>query len=352
MKLGIIGLSGAGKTTVFEALTGATGGESAKMEDRIGTITVPDERVDILSKIYSPQKTIFAKVEYFIPAKKQGKEKDSSQWTGVRDCDALIYVLRNFKQYGTEGADPGQDIATLDSELMVNDFMVVEKRLERLALDAKRGKKPNPEEIALLKEALEHLEEEKPLRSFPHIADSPLLKGYAFLSAKSVLALLNNEDEDSEMPEIAGFSMAEEGESSTGGSGIEGMVIRGKLEQELSQMTDEEAEDFLSEFNITASATDRVIIKSYSLLGLISFFTVGEDEVRAWTIKKETEALNAADVIHSDIKQGFIRAEVMAYGDLMEAGSYNEAKKKGRARLEGKTYLVEDGDIINFRFNV
>lgn len=343
MRLGIIGLAQSGKTTVFEALTNNISEDGHKRESRIGTITVPDTRVDVLSRMYTPKKTIFAKVEYFLPAQDQGKEsnREQSVWTQARDCDALIHVVRNFSGYGFEKPRPEDDFKTLDQELIISDLVVVEKRLERLELEIKRGKKPNPEEVNLLKQCLQHLEDEVPLRKFPEIASAKLLRGYAFLSAKPMLVLFNNEDEDDTLPD-AGEMIGRENR----------MTIRAKLEQELVQMTDEEAGEFLTEFNITASATDRVIKQSYDLLGLISFFTVGEDEVRAWTIRKETQAVDAAEVIHSDIKKGFIRAEVLSYDDLMDAGSYAESRKKGTVRLEGKTYPVKDGDIINFRFNV
>ena len=225
--------------------------------------------------------------------------------------------------------------------MILIDLVVVEKRLERLQLDSKRGKNVDSVEVSLLKDCLECLEKEIPLRKVPDITTSPLLRGYAFLSAKPMLTLFNNEDEDDQLPDIGDLTDHESC-----------LVIRGKLEQELCQMSAEDAEDFLSEFNITASAMDRIIRQSYELLDLASFFTVGEDEVRAWTIKKQIPAVDAAAVIHTDIQKGFIRAEVLAYNDLMAVGSYPEARKKGTVRLEGKTYEVKDGDIINFRFNV
>ena len=344
MKSGIIGLPGAGKTTVFEALTLSPEDAASKTESRIGTIRVPDERIDVLSRMYKPRKTIYAQVEYYLPAAHSQKKEpagEASVWTQVRDCDALIHVLRNFKVYGTDAPSPEADFTRLDQELMIADLVVAEKRLERLELDRRRGKQVDAEEMALLTECVANLEKEIPLRKFEHLAAAHQLRGFAFLSAKPVLVLFNNEDDDDDLPEA--------GELITNESC---MVIRGKLEQELAQMTEEEANEFLQEFNITASATDRVIQRSYDLLGLISFFTVGEDEVRAWTIKNNTDAVNAAGAIHSDMQKGFIRAEVLAYDDLMDAGSYAEARKKGTVRLEGKTYGVVDGDIINFRFNV
>ncbi len=343
MKLGIVGLPGTGKTTVFEALTGATSENTAHGEPRIGTIRVPDPRIDALSALYRPKKTIYAQVEYFLPGKsaRQKESAGESTWTQARDCDGLIHVLRNFSIYGRNAPSPGNDFIALDQELILSDLVVVEKRLERLDNDRQRGKQVHPEERPLLEACREMLEAERPLRENPALAAAPLLRGFAFLSAKPILPLFNNADEDDGMPPLADRALSENG-----------LIIKGKLEQELSQMSDEEAEEFLAEFNITASATDRVIQRSYELMGLSSFFTVGEDEVRAWTIRKNTAALDAAEVIHSDIKKGFIRAEVVAYADLMAAGSYTEARKQGTVRLEGKTYPMKDGDIVNFRFNV
>ena len=344
MKLGIIGLPGSGKATTFEALTHNIQEFPNKNEDRIGTIKVPDKRVDILSDLYQPKKTIYAQVEYFLPAgvnQKKAKENPSILFNPVRDCDAIIQVIRNFSIYGEAAPDPKNDFLAMEAEMILSDLVVVEKRLERLAMDEKRGKRGNPEELALLHQCQTHLEANAPLRNFPETGQSPLLRGFAFMTAKPLLVLLNNVDEDNDLPEPAAIE------------GIpDPMVIRSKLEQELAQMSEEEAAEFLTEFEITESAMDRVILRSYELQGLISFFTVGEDEVRAWTIRRNTPAVEAAGVIHSDIQQGFIRAEVLAYDDLMAAGTYAEARKKGTVRLEGKTYAVADGDIINFRFNV
>ncbi|MFH1091884.1 MAG: DUF933 domain-containing protein, partial [Pseudomonadota bacterium] len=189
-------------------------------------------------------------------------------------------------------------------------------------------------------EVKKYLEEEAPLRKAAQAA-SPLLRGYGFLSAKPMLVLFNNPDEVDALPEAGDICRYENC-----------LVIRGKLEQELTQMSAEEAEEFLSEFGITASAMDRVIKRSYEVLGLISFYTVGDDEVRAWTIRQGTEAVDAAEAVHTDMKKGFIRAEVVSFNDLMTAGGMAEARKQGLVRLEGKTYQVQDGDVIYFRFNV
>jgi hypothetical protein len=218
---------------------------------------------------------------------------------------------------------------------------VAEKRLERIELDHKRGKKMDPEEYDLLCACRDCLENELSLRNKPDLAAAHRLRGFAFLSAKPVLLLFNNEDDDDRLPSVERLAAAEQC-----------LVIRAKLEQELAQMAPDEAAEFLAEFNIPASAMDRVIRQSYALLDLISFFTIISNEVRAWTVKKGTQALEAAGHIHSDMQKGFIRAEVISFQNLMAAGSYSEAKKRGTVRLEGKAYEVQDGDIIQFRFNI
>ena len=315
-----------------------------KGENRISTIRVPDSRIDILSGMYRPQKTIYAQVEYFLPGTggaNKNQAKEQSIWTATRECDALIHVIRNHTSAGLDKKTPYEDFRNIEQELILADLVVVEKRLERMELDHKRGKKTDPREHTLLIEGRKNLENEIPLRRVPELTSARELRGFTLLSAKPMLVLFNNDEESNGMPEINRLTDLENC-----------LVIRGKLEQELAQMSTEEAAEFLNEFNISESAMNRVIRESYNILGLISFFTVGKDEVRAWTIKIGTRAVDAAEVIHSDIKKGFIRAEVLSYDDLMDAGSYADARKKGTVRLEGKTYEVKDGDIINFRFNV
>jgi GTP-binding protein YchF len=341
MKLGIIGLPRSGKSTIFDALTKNIAGAEHKGQDRIAAIRVPDDRVDALSQMYNPKKTTYAQVEYFLPGYKKDSLKDQSIWTPVRDCDALLHVVRNHAVYGFEKQSPSEDFIKLDQEFNLSDLVVAENRLERIELDRQRGNKKDAEEQALLAECRKTLESEIPLRKRPELSSAGKLRGFTFLSAKPVLVLFNNEDDDDSLPDAKDLISEEAC-----------LVVRGKLEQELAQMPRKEAAEFLAEFNIPASAMDRVIQESYALLELISFFTVISDEVRAWTIKRTTSALDAADVIHSDMKRGFIRAEVISFQDLMDAGSYAEAKKRGTVRLEGKAYEVQDGDVIQFRFNI
>jgi len=343
MKLGIIGLPGAGKKAVFSALTQQSADSGRAGESLIGTISVPDSRVDVLGEMYDPKKITHAQVEYFLPGipKGAGKKHAESIWTPVRDCHALVQVIRNFRGSGFGEPAPFKDFQTLDQDLLISDMASVEKRLERLDLDKKRGKKIDPEEHSLLRECLVKLEEEIPLRKVPEICEAQKLRGFAFFTTKPVLVLLNNDEDNNEIPSQDLFPTDEIA-----------MAIKGKLEQELALMTADEAEEFLAVYDIKASAMDRVIQESYELLGLISFFTIGKDEVRAWTVRHGTAALEAAGAVHTDMQKGFIRAEVLAYDDLIDAGSYSEARKKGTVRLEGKTYTVQDGDIIDFRFNV
>lgn len=344
MRFGIIGLPGAGRKTIFEALTQTALETGRRDEDRIATIGVPDERVAALRERYAPQKTIYAQVEYILPAETGAKLEGSDQplvRPALRDCDALLHVVGNHSGLGADRKTPQADFTKLDQELMISDLMVVEKRIERIAIDHRRGKKMDPQEQALLEQCRQMLDSETPIRDNPELASAKTLRGFALLTAKPMLVLFNNDDDDEDIPALEGADAAENC-----------MCIRGKLEQELAQMTTDEAAEFLQEFHIEKTARQRIIRRSYQLLGLISFFTVGKDEVRAWTIPQDTAAAEAAGSIHSDMQKGFIRAEVLAYDDLESTGSYPEARKKGLVRLEGKTYTVADGDIMEIRFNV
>jgi len=339
MKLGIIGLPLAGKTTVFESLTRSARATGSKTEDRLEVVAVPDERIDKLTAIYNPAKTTYAKITYFLPGMTAGDgNANSGKWAGIRDCDALLHVVGNYNGFTDP---PLKRIDQMHSDMLLNDLVVIESRLEKLDLERKRGKTVFEEEYALLGECRQILENGQPIISQPALALAKHLRGYTFLTAKPVMIMLNNNDDDDALPDLGGLK-----------DHIPCTVIRGRLEHEIARMDEEDAGAFLAEYGIGESAMHRIIQHSYDLLGLISFLTVGEDEVRAWTIRKGTAALEAADVIHSDIKKGFIRAEVVAYDDLMEAGSHAEARNRGQVRLEGREYIVRDGDIINFRFNV
>ncbi|HID29010.1 MAG TPA: redox-regulated ATPase YchF [Desulfobacterales bacterium] len=345
MRLGIIGLPGSGKSTIFHALTRMKPEEGTRKGHSIAIVQVPDPRVDALNHLFKPDKTVYARVEYLLPrgtkAHSVKGETDDSFWNEVRPCDALIHVVRNFNQRGGEAPHPRDDFINLETDMILADLVVVEKRIERLDLDNRRGKKTNTEERLLLEACLRMLETQRPLRDDPELATAHLLKGYTLLSAKPVLVLFNNDDEDKspppweEPPELCSS-----------------LVVRGKLEMELAELSPEDAMEFLAAYQIKNSATDRVIQHSCSVLGLIAFFTVVHNEVRSWLVPSGTTALDAAEVIHSDMKKGFIRGEVLAHEDLMATGTYQQARKEGKVRLEGKGYIVQDGDIINFHFNV
>ncbi|NLI83624.1 MAG: redox-regulated ATPase YchF [Deltaproteobacteria bacterium] len=347
MKLGIIGVGGCGKTTIFNALTRRTG-ESVPTGGQAvpvpGVVTVPDPRVDWLSRLYKPKKTTYAQVTYVdlqgIPGRVENKQEYMSHLlTHMRTMDALLMVVRNFMDPSSGKPDPARNLRELEEEFLIADLATVEKRLERLELEQKRGKKIAGPEKELLQTCAQVLNGERPLRSKPDLVAAPELRGFTFLSAKPLLVVVNNSDEDDRMPDLVLEA-------------AEAMVVRGKLEMEMAQLSEEEAAVFREDFGIAESAVDRVIARSYALLRLSTFLTVGDDEVKAWTIPRDLQAVEAAGVVHSDIQRGFIRAEVVSYDDLRRCGDYAAARRQGLVRLEGKTYRVQDGDVIHFRFNI
>jgi len=348
MKLGIVGLPQSGKSTLFAALAGTRGeGEFVKpsrSEEHIATVKVMDQRVDFLTALYKSKKTTHAQIEYLLPSQAASAspgKAESQVLNQVRVCDALLHVVRNFEAPGGIPPDSERDFRQLEEEMVLNDLAVAEKRLERMELDAKRGKKPNEEELSLLGTSREMLDRGLPLREKPDLAGAQVLRGFTFLSAKPELVIINNDDEDRTMPE---WKRKPEH--------IERLLVRGRLELDIASMPPEEAKEFMEAYQIDRSVLDRLIQSSYSVLNLISFFTVLNEEVRAWTIREGTPALEAAGTVHTDMKKGFIRAEVLAFDDLQTLGSFHEAKQKGAVHLEGKEYIVKDGDVINFRFNV
>jgi hypothetical protein len=258
----------------------------------------------------------------------------------VRVCDALIHVIRNFTAGGLEPSSEA-DFWKTEEEMILSDLGVAEKRIERMELDAKRGKKPDEEEHHLIKACRQTLEAGDPLRVDPELAASPGLRGFTFLSAKPQLVIINNDDEDEALP---GWKRNP--------PQVDTMVVRGRLEKDIGSMTPEEAKEFMEAYHIQESVLDRVIKKSYSLLNLISFFTVLNEEVRSWPLRQGLPALEAAGTVHTDMKKGFIRAEVFSFDHLKQHGSVHEVKQKGLVHLEGKEYVVKDGDILQFRFNV
>jgi ribosome-binding ATPase len=344
MKIGLIGHRGAGKTTIFNMLTGLraqVGGYGGKEELHLGVIKVPDHRVDKLAQVYKPKKTTHAEIRFTDFPPSQGEENLRSNnvlITQMREVDAIALVLRDFDP----AAEPLKDLNDLLTDMILADLTVVENRRARL-----KKEKARPLEEAVLERCVKALESEESLRNLSFNSDEEnLLSGFGFLSRKPVLVLFNQADDR------AGQPLALADRDGLRRRGLEGLALAGKVEMEVAQLDESDREAFLREIGIQEPARDRFIRVSYALLDLISFLTTGEDEVRAWTIAQGTSARKAAGKIHSDIERGFIRAEVIAYEDFVALGSEAKCKEAGKLRLEGKDYIVRDGDIIHFRFAV
>jgi len=344
MKVGLIGHRGAGKTTIFNMLTGLraqVGGFGGKEEVHLGVIKVPDARVDKLAQIYKPKKTTYAEIRFtdFPPSEGEDNLKSNTAViTQMREVDAIALVLDDFES----GADPLRALNDLLTDMILADMTVVENRRARL-----KKEKARPLEEAVLARCATTLENEESLRNLAFNPDEEnLLSGFGFLSRKPVLVLFNQSDDK------AGQGLAPRYDEELKRRGLEGLALAGKVEMEVAQLDEGDREAFLKEIGIQESARDRFIRASYHLLRLISFLTTGEDEVRAWTITDGTNARKAAGKIHSDIERGFIRAEVVAYKDFIAHGSEAKCKEAGKLRLEGKDYIVQDGDIIHYRFAI
>jgi GTP-binding protein YchF len=362
MQVTIVGLPGAGKTTVFNALTGAhaeTGGYSAgRAAPNVGTVKVPDRRLDALSTLYRPRKTTPADVTYVDVALAEGATREGSVppdvLAQIRNADALLHVTRAFSDPATGAVpDPWRDVAELDTEFAVADLLVIEKRLERLQTAGRHGSSAEREQAAREEEVLRRLEPElsegRPLRSVPLDDDAErLLRGFRFLTQKPVLVVLNIDE--ARLPETA--TIEEEGSARYAAPASSVAALAGKIEAELIELGEEDARAFMDELGIAEPSRGRVVRLTYRLLGLISFFTAGEDECRAWTLRTGSTAVDAAAAIHTDLARGFIRAEVIPVDELLALGSLAEARKRGTLRTEGKTYLVRDGDVIQVLFNV
>lgn len=370
MELGIIGLPKSGKTTIFNALT--RGKAEALVTARgeaqfnIGMAKVDDSRVITLQGIFKPKKTVPAEIKYLDVALQPAGFGKGEGFSGVilnqlRQVDALVHVVMAFKDVSIPhilgGVDPLRDIANMNLELAFCDLAVIEKRIQKIK-DILKGARVTEREGYLKEETLlvrikEGLEKEKPGWELAlTVEEKKYLENYQFLTAKPLLIVLNTGEEDVSTAERPS-QLEKEVEKIYRAATVRVIAICGKLEKELQELSEEDAREFRASLNLgTGSGLKRLTLASYDLLGFISFFTVGADEVKAWTIKKGASAVKAAGKIHSDIGKGFIRAEVISYKDFMACGSMAEAKKRGLLRLEGKTYLVQDGDIINFLFNV
>ena len=358
MKTGINGLPQVGKTSLFRILTKANLSEHAfanPREAHVGVAKVPDERLDRLAALYSPKKLTHASVEYVdVGAIGQDALKESAYIGHLRQVDALAHVLRAFEDPAIPHVgeiDPLRDIKNVEFDLMVSDLGQIEKRLERLEKDLKKAKTPELEkEFDLLKRANAHLGEEKPLRELQMSPeDKKRIRGFMFLSEKPILYVLNI-GESAELGKhleeaVSQYKLTEVAARPNSGA----TAICGKVEAELAEMNDADAAEFLSSYGLKESGLTRLIRTTYHLLGLISFFTAGEDECRAWTIPARSRAQEAAGAIHSDLEKHFIRAETIRWDQLLEAGSEANARAKGTLRLEGKDYIVQDGDVMHIR---
>jgi len=358
MKSGIIGLPQVGKTSLFSMLTKAHLSEHAYANPReahIGVARVPDDRLDRLAVLYQPKKLTHATIEYVdVGAIGQEALKESGYIGHLRQVDALVHVLRAFDDDSIPHVgpiEPLRDIKNVEFDLMVSDLGQMEKRLERLAKDLKKMRSPELEkENELLIKAKAHLESEKPLREMQMTPeDKKRIRGFMFLSEKPLLFVLNI----SEAPElgkalegaVARYNLSEVASRPNAGA----TAVCAKVEAELAEMSDADAAEFLASYGLRESGLVRLIRQTYHLLGLISFLTAGEDECRAWTIPVHTRAVEAAGVIHSDLEKHFIRAETIRWDQLLEAGSEANARAKGQLRLEGKDYIVQDGDVMHIR---
>ena len=362
MQVTIVGLPGSGKTTVFNALTGAhadTGGFSGgRAAPNMGVVKVPDERLDRLSELFHPRKTVPADVTYVDVAIPAGATREGTinpdVLALVRNADALLHVARAFDGEGAEGPpDPWRDIDALDLEFAIADLMVIEKRLEKLRTSGRHGapaeREANAQEEALLARLEPELSAGRPLREVALTDEDELrLRGYRFLTQKPVLAVLNiDEGQLGAATELEATGRARYAQAQT-----DVAALGGKIEAELAQLSEDDAALFMEDLGIAEPSRGRVIRLTYALLGLFSFFTAGEDECRAWTLRHGATAVDAAAAVHSDLARGFIRAEVVTYDDLIACGSMAEARKRGLLRSEGKTYEVRDGDVIEVLFNV
>jgi GTP-binding protein YchF len=358
MKTGIIGLPQVGKSSLFRILTKADISAPAYANPReahVGVAKVPDDRLDRLAALYNPKKLTHAAVEYVdVGAIGQEALKETAFLSHLRNVDALAHVVRAFDDPAIPHlgpVDPLRDIKNVEFDMMVSDLGQIEKRLERVEKDLKKMRSPELEkEFEILKHAKEQIESERPLREMGMTAEEKKrLRGFMFLSEKPILYVLNVNESTTLGPDlenaVAKYALTEVASRPNAAA----TAICGKVEAELAQMSDSDAAEFLASYGLTESGLTRLIRNTYRLLGLISFFTAGEDECRAWTIPVNTRAAEAAGAIHSDLQKHFIRAETIRWDQLLEAGSEASARGRGTLRLEGREYIVQDGDVMHVR---
>jgi ribosome-binding ATPase len=344
MKAGIVGFENVGKRTLFALLTQVAGAATSRTE-QIGVLKVPDAKLSTLSRLHESRKTTAATIEFvLIPGLVKGRSKEKLDVSSLRAVDVLVHVVRAFEDpsvpHPESSVDARRDVEMMELELTLADLGVIEKRIEKLEADVKKGRKGEIQDLALLTRAKDALAEGRPLREALALEEREALRGYALLTAKPMLLVVNASENDRrslDLEEKPGLAVA---------------YVSARIESEIAELSPEEARSFREEMGLSEGAIERVVRAAFDLMGVITFYTAGDTESRAWIVPRKTRAVKAAGAIHSDIERGFIRAEVVPYDVLVREGSWNACRDKGLLRLEGKDYPIVEADVVYFRFNV